>query len=63
MLFQNACDSVEYHCLEISKQPSNASSNKIFLEHILNCQKLVRYGRFSRRDKFPHDIQIKNNSV
>ena len=41
MLFQNACESVKHHCLEISKRPSNASSNKRSLEHILNCQKLV----------------------
>ena len=43
MLFQNAYDSVGDYFLEISKRPSNASSNKRSLEHILNCQNLVRY--------------------
>ena len=63
MLFQNAYDSVDDHCLEISKQPSNASSDKRSLEHILNSQKLVRYGQFSRRGEIPLDFQTKNDSV
>lgn len=63
MSFQNAYDSVEYHCAEISKRPKNASSNKRWFEQILNCQKVVRYGQFSRRGKIPHDFQIKDNSL
>ena len=31
MLFQNAYGSIEDYCLEISKRPNNASSNKISL--------------------------------
>lgn len=49
MLFHNTYDIVEDHCLEISKQPSNATSNKRSLGHILDCRKLVRYGRFFQK--------------
>ena len=42
MLFHNIYDIAEYHCLEISKQTSNATSNKRSLGHILDCQKLFR---------------------
>ena len=59
MSFQNAYDSVEYHCGEISKRPNNASSNKRWFEQILNCQKVVRYGQFSRRGEIPHDFRSK----
>ena len=60
MLFQNAYDNVEDYCLKISKQPSNWSFNKRSLEHILNCQKLVRSGSLSRMGKNPDDFQTKN---
>lgn len=38
MLFQNAYSSVEDHCIEICKRPSNASSNKRSIEHILTVK-------------------------
>ena len=63
MLFQNSYDSVEDQCLEISKQANNVSSNKTSLNHIFNCQKLVRYGIFSSRDEIPDDFQTKIDSV
>ena len=45
MLFQNVDESVEDHCVEINKRPSNASCNERSLELTSDCQNLVRYGR------------------
>ena len=63
MLFRSAYGSVKDHCLKKSKQPSNCSSNKRSLQHILNCEKSVRCGRISTRDEIPHDFQTKKDSV
>ena len=62
----NALSKCIWQCerpLSKEKQTANSSSNKRSLQHILNCEKSVSYGRISTRGEIPHDFQIKKDSV
>lgn len=53
MLFQSGSDEVNSDHQEISKMPNTLSIAKQFLEHILDCQKLVSSIKFPTRGEVP----------
>ena len=55
MLFQNTKE-ISSEQIEMNKLPDGLSIGRRALEHILDCQKIVRSGKFSRRATVPSDF-------
>ena len=57
MLFQNPKDTSNQH-FEIGKVPSNFNTKRRSFENLLDCQKLLRQGKFSSRGEIPDDSMV-----
>ena len=57
MLFQNTDIEDDNDVRKISQKPHEHTTNKSALEHIMDCQKLVRSKHFSKKGEFAPDFK------
>ena len=62
MLFRNPVEEVLPDEKQISVIPPAFTASKWSLDHILNCQNLVKCGRFSGRGEIPADITLQKGN-
>ena len=58
MLFQNGNDTLKNAAVQISQVPNSLFPQKKSLEHIMDCQKIIRRVRFSGRGQIPDSFTL-----